>query len=241
MRIPILMYHQIDEPPPKGTPMRGLVVSPGSFERQMWLIKAMGYRGVSMRELEPYINGEKQGNVVGITFDDGYENNHTHALKTLMKYKFTATCYVISNMLGKQNSWDLEIGVPQKKLMDSSLINNWIHCGMDIGSHSQNHLNLLSLSTEESLREIHESKIHLENEFKYEVRHFCYPYGKFNSNHEKQVKNAGYITATTTERGRANTTDDLYILPRVLMSKSTTMLHTVLKLATRYEDKRGND
>ena len=28
-RIPILMYHQIDAAPPKGTPLRGLVVNGG--------------------------------------------------------------------------------------------------------------------------------------------------------------------------------------------------------------------
>ena len=70
MNIPILMYHQIDVPPPRGTPLRGLVVSPGAFARQMWLLKALGYQGLSMRELEPYLKGERQGRVVGITFDE---------------------------------------------------------------------------------------------------------------------------------------------------------------------------
>ena len=60
MSIPILMYHQIDVPPPSGTPLRGLVVSPDSFARQMWLLKCLGYRGLSMRDLEPYLEGKRQ-------------------------------------------------------------------------------------------------------------------------------------------------------------------------------------
>lgn len=60
MNIPILMYHQIDVPPPSGTPLRGLVVSPGSFDRQMLLLKLLGYRGLSMRDLEPYLKGKKK-------------------------------------------------------------------------------------------------------------------------------------------------------------------------------------
>ena len=70
--IPILTYHQIDKAPPKGTPMRSLYVSKNSFERQMMTLKVLGYKGLSMSELQPYLLGQKQGRVIGITFDDGY-------------------------------------------------------------------------------------------------------------------------------------------------------------------------
>lgn len=36
MSIPILMYHQIDAAPARGTPLRGLVVSLVSFARQIF-------------------------------------------------------------------------------------------------------------------------------------------------------------------------------------------------------------
>ena len=65
--IPILMYHQIDAEPPKGSPMRGLVVSPTTFSRQMFALNLLGYQGKSMGDLLPYINGEKHGKVFGIT------------------------------------------------------------------------------------------------------------------------------------------------------------------------------
>ncbi|MCX7390837.1 MAG: polysaccharide deacetylase family protein, partial [Planctomycetia bacterium] len=73
--ISILMYHQIDKKPPKGSFLRGLVVSPATFSRHMAALHAIGYRGMSMSDLEPYLRGEKRGNVFGITFDDGYKNN----------------------------------------------------------------------------------------------------------------------------------------------------------------------
>jgi peptidoglycan/xylan/chitin deacetylase (PgdA/CDA1 family) len=98
------MYHQIDAPPPRGTPLRGLVVSPQSFRRQMQLLKWMGYTGLSMRNLEPYLCGDLQGKVVGITFDDGYQNNLHHALPTLKKLGFSATCYaVFFRMVGSRD------------------------------------------------------------------------------------------------------------------------------------------
>ena len=34
-KIPILMYHQIDVPPPKGTRLRGSTVHPARFKSQM--------------------------------------------------------------------------------------------------------------------------------------------------------------------------------------------------------------
>ncbi len=51
--IPILMYHQIGEPGPRGTPYRGLTVHPRDFRRQMLWLRRLGYRGLSMARLGP--------------------------------------------------------------------------------------------------------------------------------------------------------------------------------------------
>jgi peptidoglycan/xylan/chitin deacetylase (PgdA/CDA1 family) len=50
-------------------------VRPKLFKSQMWLLKKLGYKGLNMTELQPYLTGKKQGKVVGITFDDGYKSN----------------------------------------------------------------------------------------------------------------------------------------------------------------------
>ncbi len=49
------MYHQIGEPNPKGTPFRGLTVHPDDFARQMRWMRFLGYRGLSMRDVMPYV------------------------------------------------------------------------------------------------------------------------------------------------------------------------------------------
>ena len=89
--IPILMYHSI-EAMPKSTVMRSLHVPPKRFKIQMWLLNMLGYKGLSMRGLTPYLEGKKTGKVVGITFDDGYQNNLINAAPVLKKYNFSATC-----------------------------------------------------------------------------------------------------------------------------------------------------
>ena len=70
MSIPILMYHQVAVPAARGTSFRGLTVHPKSFARQMRWMYRLGYRGLSMRDLMPYLKKEKVGKVFGITFDD---------------------------------------------------------------------------------------------------------------------------------------------------------------------------
>lgn len=238
MSIPVLMYHQIDEPPPSGTPLRGLVVSPGAFARQMGLLKMLGYQGLSMHDLEPYLNGEKHGKVVGITFDDGYLNNLHNALPILKRYGLTATCYAVSSMMGGTNSWDSGL-ITEKPLMTTADWRTWLASGMDVGSHTRTHVDLTKLSTDQAMAQIANSKKELQNALGYEVRHFCYPYGRFDAEHIRMVHETGYETATTTRRGRFHTGDDLMTLRRVLVAHATHLIHFTLKIATSYEDRRG--
>ena len=94
--IPILVYHQIDVAPSKGAAFRSLYVAPTAFARQMRLLKLLGYQGLSLSALMPYLRGERRGKVCGITFDDGYLNNLNHALPVLEAHGFSSTCYVVS-------------------------------------------------------------------------------------------------------------------------------------------------
>lgn len=237
MGIPILMYHQIDAPPPRGTPLRGLVVSPGSFARQMGLLRLLGYRGLSMRELEPYLAGQKQGKVVGITFDDGYRNNLDHALPVLSRHGFTATCYAVSGQFGGRNSWDEGL-VAQTPLMTHEEWGQWRDAGMDIGSHTRHHASLPDLDTAAAREEIAGSRHDLEQALGCEVRHFCYPYGRYTLEHAALAREAGYATATTTNRGRVQAGEDAYTLRRIMVACSTNLALFAAKVLTRYEDRR---
>jgi peptidoglycan/xylan/chitin deacetylase (PgdA/CDA1 family) len=244
VRIPVLMYHQTAPSPPKGTPMRGLVVAPDTFQRQMAALHLMGYRGLSMSALEPYLRGEKYGKVFGITFDDGYENNLQYALPILNKYGFGSTCYVVAGLIGKTNLWDREKGIRQVPLMSVEQLQFWVDAGQEIGSHTVTHAMLPSLSVQDQEEEIRHSKSMLEASVRQigGIRHFCYPYGKFDAITVSKVRSAGYTTATTTERGRCLTYahgSDPLTLPRVLISRTTYWPHTVVKCLTAYEDRRG--
>ncbi len=235
--IPILVYHQISEAPPKGAPFRGLYVSPGAFARQMALLRLLGYQGLSMSALLPYLKGERSGKVVGITFDDGYLNNLTHALPVLQRHGFSSTCYAVSGLLGQTNVWDREIGIAQVPLMDGGQLRQWVAGGQEVGSHTQHHARLLQSDAATARAEMARDKAALEAMLAVPVPHFCYPYGEYAPEHVVMAREAGFETATTTRRGRSAVRGNLLELPRVPVVRSTSLPVFWLKIATAYEDR----
>lgn len=242
-KIPILMYHQTAATPPKGSPLRGLVVAPATFARHMAAMAACGYRGMSMSDLEPYLAGEKTGRVFGITFDDGYENTLVHALPVLRRYGFTSTCYAVADLVGSCNVWDAGHGIAQVPLMDVAQLQQWIDAGQEVGSHTLSHANLADIDDDQRVREIVHSKTKLEAMLNQQqgVRHFCYPYGALNPAAVDCVRASGYATATTTVRGRVipGLSTDMMLLSRVLVSRTTSWPQLLAKCLTAYEDKRA--
>lgn len=236
--IPILVYHQIDEAPAKGRPFRSLYVAPAAFARQMAWLKALGYTGLSMSALMPYLRGEKTGKVVGITFDDGYLNNLTNAMPVLTHHGFSSTCYVVSGLLGQTNIWDEKIGIAQTPLMDAAQLRQWVAGGQELASHTHRHINLTAATDDDSVADIQSGKAALESITGQAAAHFCYPYGDFEERHVDMAVDAGFVSATTTQRSRCHTGTDLMQLPRVPVVRSTSLPVFWLKIATSYEDRR---
>ena len=236
--IPILTYHHTEQAPPKGFPMRSLWVTPSSFSAQMHWLSRLGYRGLAMSELMPYLRGEKKGKVVGITLDDGYQSNVSHALPILKQHGFSATCYVVSGRLGQHNEWDAALGMAKAALMSGEEMRAWLDAGMEVGSHTCSHADLNQLSLAEARHELLQSKSDLENLLQKPVTQFCYPYGHFSPEHEALVSQAGYEAATTTHRGRACATDRMTALPRVPVVRTTYAVQFLLKVLTHYEDSK---
>lgn len=236
--IPILMYHNIDKPP-QGAKLRNLYVRTGAFARQMFLLKLLGYKGLSMSAAMPYLRGEKRGRVAVITFDDGYVDTLRHALPILNTLGFSATCYFISQRTGQYNEWDAAILNVRKSLMDEAQIRAWHAAGMEVGAHSRTHPRLTGCTDAELQDEIAGSKADLEALTGQPVTQFCYPYGDVDERVAAATRQAGYDAATTVQRGRARSGDDVMLLRRVLVSGSTWPHLFLFKLLGNYEDKRG--
>jgi len=236
--IPILTYHQIDVPAPRGTPFRALTVHPADFRRQMRWLARLGYRGLSMRELLPYVRGERQGKVVGITFDDGFRNVFVHALPVLQELGFSATNYFVARQLGGSNVWDHAIGVPPSPLMTVDEMRAWARAGQEVGSHTLDHAHLDALPRAAARVQIAQAREVLAQHIAADVQSFCYPYGALSPAVRDLVAEAGYTNATTTERGLARRDDDVLLLPRITVARTVNILRFLQKCLTRLEDRR---
>lgn len=98
---PILCYHSVD-------PSRSLIsVSPELFAAHMDYLSAQGYRVLSMqRALERLETGDPcLRNTVVLTFDDGYENNHSVVMPILKKHGFGATFYIATGFVAANAEW----------------------------------------------------------------------------------------------------------------------------------------
>jgi peptidoglycan/xylan/chitin deacetylase (PgdA/CDA1 family) len=236
--IPILTYHSIGRAPADGR-LCSLYVSPGKFARQMALLRALGFQGLSMSAALPYLRGERSGRIVAITFDDGYVDNFEVALPILQRYGFSATCYVTSGVVGRYNTWDAaEVGV-RKPVMDATQLRAWQAARMEVGAHTRTHAPLPALDDAHLDDEVVGSRRDLENLLGAEVPQFSYPYGAHDQRVVDAVRRAGFAAATTTHRGRARPGDDLFRLRRVVVAGANLLHQMLLKVLTRYEDRRG--
>jgi len=232
------MYHQIGEPAPRGAPYRSLTVHPDAFRRQMRWLRRFGYRGLSMRDIMPYVRGEKQGRVVGVTFDDGYRNVYRNALPALQENGFTATNYFVVRQLGGANVWDYEKGITRSDLMSREELQDWARQGMEVGSHTLDHPRLPELPEDDAREQLRVSRDELEQLTGGPVTAFCYPYGAENTQLRSLARAVGYTNATTTARGLARPDDDPFGLPRVTVARSTHIVRFLQKCMTHLEERR---
>ncbi len=234
--IPILMYHSIKRVN-RNEIMRSIHVSPQSFKLQMLLLKLLGYRGCSVTDALRALKTGGDKKLVALTFDDGYANFLTEALPTLERYGFSATIYIVADLMGDSNRWDDGTGISENQLMSSNEIRYCFSKGIEIGCHSATHPKLTNDKVNLE-RELLTSKRTLERTLGSPINTFCYPYGIYNQAIADLLPLYGYSSATTMVRGRASTLDNIYELPRIPVNWHTMPHLFLIKLLTSYEDRR---
>lgn len=231
--LPILCYHNVATPPPDAR-FKLLYVSADSFERQLWSLRRLGLRGVSISEGMTRLRSGTTKGYVAFTFDDGYADTLTTAAPLMRRYGFTATCYVVSDAVGTYNHWDAEYLRERKTLMSRKQLDQWLAAGMEVGSHSCSHPRLNELPHDTALYEIAESRAALRNMLGVPVEHFAYPFGQFTADTVELVRRAGYSSAVTVLPGVARRSDDRLRLPRILVNGERGLWRFLLHAATPY-------
>jgi len=193
---PILTYHKLG-PRPGGVRLKGLYLGQSLFSRQLIELRKAGFESGLLTECA----GTLQPKRIVLTFDDGYTNVLRYGLGPLAQVRYVAVQFLVADLLGKSNQWDVPLGEAQEPMMDASQVEEWLAAGHDIGSHTLTHPYLTRLTRQQAAEEIMASRKKLEDLFSRPIGHFCYPFGDWNEAVRDLVIEAGYKTACTTDAG----------------------------------------
>jgi peptidoglycan/xylan/chitin deacetylase (PgdA/CDA1 family) len=220
--VPILMYHKIGQRPWR-VRLKGLYVSQASFIRQLEEFHQAGF--ASCAPGESLVNGSSPR--VVLTFDDGFCSVFENALEPLAQHRLQALLFLVPNLIGHLNEWDVREGEAPEPLMDAGQIRQWLKAGHSIGSHTLTHARVTRLSARDAREEITASKKMLEDKFGVAVEHFCYPYGDWNEAVRDLVIEAGYRTACTTLFGVNTPATPPFALRRLAVRYPTRTLRSL--------------
>lgn len=210
--VPILMYHHIrnyNDPNDKiGT---NLSVPPENFRPQIDYLKNNGYATITFADFLAFPAKKLPEKPIILTFDDGYNDAYTNAYSALKANGQVGVFYIISGFLGRPD----QLTTTQVREMSAG--------GMEIGSHTIIHPDLTKLSSAKLSKELVDSKAALESITGKTVTGFCYPAGQNNAVVDAAVRNAGYLTATTTDMAISSTSENKYSLSRLRINPTDSL------------------
>ena len=196
----VLLYHACDPVGFPGMPRR-LNIHPELLERQLVWLKKKGYSFLTASELihpEPTCLVRRP---ICITFDDGFEDNYTYLFPLLKKHQIKVTLFAAQQNVfaGKPVLQATQI----KEMSDSGLV--------ELGGHTQTHIDLTTVDTAVAESEILANKHWLESLTGTPCVAFAYPFGKYTERDIVILKKLGFTSAFTCERAIRPVSDPFQI------------------------------
>ena len=188
LEIPIFVYHDIVSDDSK-IEFDYMQTTAETFEKQIIGLKKAGYDFITYEDLEKYSNNETKIRKLSclITFDDGWEGVYENAFPIIKKYNVPITLYLITDYMETPGylTWG-----QAKEMQNSGLVT--------IASHSTDHHEFTSLSTEEAVDNVNKSYEIIEEKLgEQDTKIFTYPYGLYTDEQVEALKNEGYIQNLT--------------------------------------------
>jgi peptidoglycan/xylan/chitin deacetylase (PgdA/CDA1 family) len=215
--VPILMYHAVTSAPNEAT--RDLSVTPEAFAQQMAVVADLGLTPVNATDLAAHWRSGRPLPVrpVLITFDDGYEGVHRHALRVLAKHGFTATVFVSTGWIRGAH----DTGGGPDTMLDWDQVRELAAADVEIGGHSHTHPQLDQLDDTTLRHELIHCKEIVTDELGTVPASFAYPYGYSDRRVRQAVRETGYGQALAVGNRLARRRQGPYALHRVTVRRST--------------------
>jgi peptidoglycan/xylan/chitin deacetylase (PgdA/CDA1 family) len=154
---------------------------------------------------------------IRISFDDGNLSDIEIAAPRLVERGLSADFFALTGRLDRPGS------------LATADLRQLMAMGMRLGSHGIAHRNLRRLTEAELVVELAKSKSVLEAALRQPVSDFSVPFGSYNAIVLAAIRNAGYQTAWTSDRGTMS--DTAFLRPRTSIRADTddTALARILK------------
>jgi peptidoglycan/xylan/chitin deacetylase (PgdA/CDA1 family) len=182
--VPVLCYHHIRAWEPSDTEDdRAYIVPPDKLDAELKWLKENGYTSVTSEQVYEYVKNGRPlpPKPVMLSFDDDDDNQFTNARPLLLKYRFTATFFVMTVTIDKENYMTAE----QLKQLDKE--------GFDLQPHTWDHHIVTEYTTEvDWQRQIAEPKKTLEDLLGHETPYFAYPFGIYDAASAARIAEMGY-------------------------------------------------
>lgn len=216
LRVPILMYHYVSEPPEDADKYRkDLSVTPQDFEQQMAFLAENGYKSVDLYDLSLAITAKKElpEKPVVITLDDGYLDNYENAFPILQNQGMAATFFIVTDFIDEEREGYLEW----------EMVKEMADAGMRIEPHSKTHPDLSGAEHEFVVYETLGSQEAIAAHIGYTPRYFCYPGGRYDEDTITILEELDYWGALTTADGSWHGFEDRFEWSRIRMRNTTTL------------------
>ena len=252
-RMPILMYHSISDGPEHArNPYYWTRTKPAIFAEQMAFLHAQGYQAVTLKTGMDRLRAgtAEQTKTVVLTFDDGLGDFHTTAHPILLQYNFKATMFLPTAFIGETRRQFAPNASSRFTPLDSRFTT---HCltwpeirelhqqGIEFGSHTVNHPELVKLDWPAIKTELTDSKAEIEQQLGTAVQSFAYPYAFPSANRTfvetfiNLLRELRYNFNVTTQIGQVRSLDESLALKRLPVNSADDSLLIGAKIRGAYD------
>ena len=232
-RLPVLCYHSVnDRPNDECDPMPSSV-----FEAHIDYLSRQ-YTIIPLLELAERLRNDEPlpEKAVGISFDDGYIDNHEVAFPILSAYGAHATIFVVSGFINGEvdliddANWQALKWEQLRQMQASGLV--------EIGAHTHSHRILSRLDTDGAVEEVRRSKLEIEAKLGQQVKLFAYPNGQGADIHPaavEAVRQLGFVGAFSTFWRSTHRPSQRFVINRVMINGDDSIETLELKLSGGYD------